>query len=130
MASGMGDQASHAEARARAAGEDLNARPRTSAGRVKVKLDWLPPGTSSVSDLNATAELHIDLNVGDNRLESNTVLHDGDGGASSRRQSVGRAGTPLMMGPTTTRFNVPSDGQGGGLKEDAVGTAQYTAAVE
>ena len=103
MASSMHDpQAAHA-----------GARPRTSAGRVRVKLDWVPPpGTSSVSDLNTTAELNVDANTVD-----------------SRPQSVGRAGTPLTMGPTTTHLTTQG-GQSQPVKEDVVGMAQYAAAVE
>jgi hypothetical protein len=64
-----------------------------------------------VSDLNTTAELN----------------HDAD---DNRPRSVGRAGTPLTMGPTTTRFTGAPDGGNQDEKEDVVGTAQYTAVVE
>ncbi len=103
MAFGMGDQQA----------AQSGARPRTTAGRVRIKFDWLPPGTSSVGDLNKTAELDINLDPGGNRP-----------------QSVGRAGTPLSMGPITTRVASASDGAVHHVKEDAVGMAQYTAAVE
>eukprot|EP01043_Picozoa_sp_COSAG02_P030174 COSAG02_NODE_1915_length_10394_cov_5.038757_3_plen_104_part_00 len=103
MAFGMGDQQA----------AQPEARPRTTAGRVRLKFDWLPPGTSSLGDLNTTAELNVNLDP-----------------SGSRPQSVGRAGTPLSMGPTTTRFASAPDGGRNHMKEDAVGMAQYTAAVE
>lgn len=104
VAGGMGDQQA-----ARA-----DARPRTSAGRVRVKLDWLPPGSSGLSGPSTTGD----------------SMPDAAGGANSRPESVGRAGTPLTMGPTTTRFAAAPDGPAPGLKEDVVGAAQYAAAVE
>ena len=96
MAGGMGDQQA----------VRADARPRTSAGRVRVKLDWLPPGSSGL-----------------------TSIPDA-GGADSRPESVGRVGTPLTMGPTTTRFTGAPNGRAPSLKEDAVGMAQYAAAVQ
>ena len=67
-----------------------------------------------MSKLNATSELKANLDPGDNRP-----------------QSVGRAGTPLTMGPTTTTFFTEALDDGNqNEKEDAVGMAQYTSAVE
>jgi len=62
----------------------------------------LPPGASSVSELNTTAH----LNTGD------------AGGVGVGDLGEDPAGTPLTMGPTTTRDH-------NNVKEDLVGEAQY-----
>jgi hypothetical protein len=79
----------------------------------------LPPGASSVSELNTTAHLNTGdaggVGVGDlGEDPAGRVQSSGGGGDGS----VGRAGTPLTMGPTTTRDH-------NNVKEDLVGEAQY-----
>ena len=100
-------------------GMAMGGRPQTAAGRIRVQLEWLPPGASSVSELNTTAHLNTGdaggVGVGDlGEDPAGRVQSSGGGGDGS----VGRAGTPLTMGPTTTRDH-------NNVKEDLVGEAQY-----
>ena len=61
-------------------GMPMGGRPQTAAGRIRVQLEWLPPGASSVSELNTTA--HLDTGDGGGIGVGEGGGGEGDGGGN------------------------------------------------